>query len=763
MKSVLRKISILMVLTFLLSSITSMGNVTLAADLTTGLVAHYTFDGNLNDSSGNGNNGTLGGLGITYTNAVVGNGAVFDGKSWVQVADSNSLDLTTAFTFSCWVYTNTHVDEQPIFTKGDTNKTDGNSPYGFMKMDNGGVYQTVRLVDQDEQYRYFKQSGAYSDIRKWELLTTTWDGTNVTFYVNGENKDFVTWEGTLAISASKLLIGKDMMSNTLLTGILDDLRIYNRVLADADIMSLYTTGKAGANQVGWQEKLVAHYDFNGNANDSSTYLNNGTEKGAALTYVNAVNGQGIKLGGSSWVEVAASDSLDISNAFTFSSWVYHDVSGDYSKTDSIFSKGESNATNNDSPYAFVIDNHYPGARVVNQEEGYRYYKNSDKEIDIQKWQFVTVTFDGTSITSYIDGVRKNSLTWAGPVAHSKDKLLIGKDLMEDTLFTGIIDELSIYNYCLSDAAIKALFDAGVATTTLVGFQKKMVAEYEFENNFADKSGYGNTASNVGGLKFTKAARGQGVKFNGKNYLEVKDSDSLDIDKAFTFSAWIYLDSTAGGFKPIFAKCDTNVPNRNNPYAFLIDGTNPSTRVTDYTENYRNYVNSSITLKAKTLYHLVATWDSATSGKNITYYVNGTKKDAVTWDGIVAHAKSKLVIGRDLMTGTSYFQGVMDDIRIYNYALTTVQAKALFKKDSFTLTGASTLKVKKSTQLKAVSKSVAGKSTTVTSGKGVTYKSSSISLATVSSSGKVLAKKKGTVTITATYGILTAKKVIKIVS
>ena len=66
-----------------------------------GLVLHLKFDNDTTDSSGNSNNGT--GYGdITYEEGVLGNAAVFDGSSYVEVKDSDTLDLQKNFTISLW-------------------------------------------------------------------------------------------------------------------------------------------------------------------------------------------------------------------------------------------------------------------------------------------------------------------------------------------------------------------------------------------------------------------------------------------------------------------------------------------------------------------------------------------------------------------------------------------------------------------------------------------------------------------------------------
>jgi len=76
------------------------------ADLNDGLVGYWTFDegggGTAHDSSGYGNDGTLSGAG--WIVGLSGTALAFDGiDDYVQVSDSASLDLTSAFTIEVWV------------------------------------------------------------------------------------------------------------------------------------------------------------------------------------------------------------------------------------------------------------------------------------------------------------------------------------------------------------------------------------------------------------------------------------------------------------------------------------------------------------------------------------------------------------------------------------------------------------------------------------------------------------------------------------
>ena len=72
---------------------------------TNGLVGYWPFNGNANDVSGNGNNGTVNGATLTNDRNGNANSAYsFDGTTnYIEVADNNTLDLTNNYTFSVWV------------------------------------------------------------------------------------------------------------------------------------------------------------------------------------------------------------------------------------------------------------------------------------------------------------------------------------------------------------------------------------------------------------------------------------------------------------------------------------------------------------------------------------------------------------------------------------------------------------------------------------------------------------------------------------
>ena len=229
-----------------LNQLTSqINNRTLLADvsgsLSSGLVGYWPLDGNANDVSGNGNNGTLVGN-PTFTSGVVGSGAVsFNGTNQITVPDSASLNFGTgSFTVSLWVNAQSAFSTQsaPIYKRHDSLTPGYGINFGYK---NGFISDGSSTI----------QTSFSSNITQgtWQLLTLVVDrsaGTAIT-YVNGAmaNSKDISSVGSVSNSSS-LQIG--MGSNWLpFTGSVDDARIYNRALSSGEIESLYSLGNNTGN------------------------------------------------------------------------------------------------------------------------------------------------------------------------------------------------------------------------------------------------------------------------------------------------------------------------------------------------------------------------------------------------------------------------------------------------------------------------------------------------------------------------------------
>lgn len=526
--------------------------------------------------------------------------------------------------------------------------------------------------------------------------------------------------------------------------------------------------------LGGYKGLVAHWKFDGNLKDSSKFGNDGVAIGGknGVTFVDGVSGSGVKLDGKSYIEVNDSDSLDLRDAFTFSFWVYKD---DMRKKD--YMEGGVpyllKYTDDGYPIAYGVYEWWtlmPGVPYtdVNGEQD---EVHAGKQVDIQKWTLITATYDGKSLKIYLDKQLVKSELKSITLAGSEQPLFIGfgNFMTVDNFFKGVLDDMRIYNKALSYGEIEDLYDEVVSKDNpgveLINKPKDLVAYYKFNGNLNDASTYKNNGieiSSKGGLKYEYGYAGKCVIFNGASYIEVQDSDSLDLDKGFTISAWLYMEKPKD-MQIILAKYGESY-NKNMPSYILQDWFGREIlSLSDFDDDHNQVefaIDESATQYGKWVYYAVtykgSTGEKASKDDNtIKTYINGKLVSTEKFDGEISNSSGPLWIGAGMFNEeTRFYKGKMDELRIYNYALTVDEIKRDMNiKDTITITGIkdNTLKVGATAQLKVTRLNVNdGKSFDVTS--TASYKSSDTKILTVSK-GKAKGVKKGKANITATYGLI----------
>ena len=205
----------------------------------TGLVAAYSFNEGsgttVNDSSGNGNNGTI--SGATWTTAgKFGSALVFNGKSSrVNVNDSASLHLNSGMTLEAWV----SASSVPTFWQDVIYKE--NDIY-FLEAGSGVTNHPPAvgasfLANGDQ----FLAGTSALKANSWTHLAATYDGATLRLYVNGVQVASQAIADSLTSSTQPLQIGGDAAFGQYFKGTIDEVRIYNRALAAAEIQTDMTT------------------------------------------------------------------------------------------------------------------------------------------------------------------------------------------------------------------------------------------------------------------------------------------------------------------------------------------------------------------------------------------------------------------------------------------------------------------------------------------------------------------------------------------
>ena len=262
-------------LTFFLASVAS------AQIPSSGLVGYWPFNGNANDESGNGNNGTVNGATLTTDRFGNANSAYsFDGvNSNIALTD---IDLINNATISIWI--------KPVGVLGSvvSKYGNGNESYEFIYNNNThGLYGHVGVVTNPN-------NNIYSDnpltLNSWSHCVLVIDNGTAKIFINGNQVFAQQGVNSIFQNNDNVLIGKSVWGGNLFNGLLDDLGIYNRALTPAEITQLYTdqtstvaTPPCPTLATNLQTGLVGYWPFCGNANDESGNGNNGTVNGATLT------------------------------------------------------------------------------------------------------------------------------------------------------------------------------------------------------------------------------------------------------------------------------------------------------------------------------------------------------------------------------------------------------------------------------------------------------------------------------------------------
>jgi hypothetical protein len=215
---------------------------------TNGLVGWWPFNGNANDESGNGNNGTVNGATLTTDRFGNANKAYsFDGVDDFIVGDC-SLFPSNERTISFWFNSEFILGKSNFIGYGGGNC--GSSFNLYANFQACGV-QGLNSFGYSSHccQNNFNQSYQQSILSNWNCLILTSNNDSTSLYLNGNlifsdqitinntdnlNKNFV-FGGLVNIN------GIGFYPETLYNGIVDDFGIWNRVLSECEIQDLYNS------------------------------------------------------------------------------------------------------------------------------------------------------------------------------------------------------------------------------------------------------------------------------------------------------------------------------------------------------------------------------------------------------------------------------------------------------------------------------------------------------------------------------------------
>ena len=199
-----------------------------------------------------------------------------------------------------------------------------------------------------------------------------------------------------------------------------------------------------------------------------------------------------------YVEVADDPSLDITNGLTVAAWIYLES---YTEWASVVTKGGS--PDDDNNYTMHQTGPDGGSdfgrlRFTGSSPALPTFLESNTQIPLNEWHHVAMTYNGETLTFYLDGEPDGGGLLPGPLVPNSNNLFIGADFPGgDEYWHGALDEVKIWNIALKQTHVQA--SMGGAASPLA---KNLVGFWRFNEGDGDtaydKSKNGNNGALVNG-------------------------------------------------------------------------------------------------------------------------------------------------------------------------------------------------------------------------------------------------------------------------
>lgn len=622
------------------------------------VVAEYTFSGNTKDLSANANDASNHGATFTADRFGVANSAMlFDGVQSYVVAPNSSTLMTPTTSVSFWV----RVDDLP------------DAGESFL-LSNGGWQERwkISLPSHGKPVWTTNHTNGISDMDSgdnplvegtWAHLVMVHDGAKDLIYLNGTlaaEKDVV---GTLNSTSHPLGIGYDPIDGAnFFTGAIDDVTIYDGALDAGQVSALFTLQSTPPV---FGPGLVASYSFSNNLRDDSEYRNHAL--GTDIEYTTDRFGFGnsaVEFNGETSGAYAPNSAPLNSATTTVSFWV---------KVNSLPGSGESYIASFggwQERWKISLPSH---GKVVWTTHATTCCSDLDagggNELQVGEWMHAVFVHDGTKDKIFINGVLANEKDAPGDLNTTTHPLGMGYDPIDNAnYFDGALDEFQIYNYALSDTDIANLY--AEQSTTIID-PDPLVLNLPFSGDFKDASQFRNDAE---GEKAELTYDRFGFANNAaslSNEATLTVDNSTQYNSAYTtVSFWVNMDELPGtgevylmSFGGWQERWKLSLPSHGK----VVWTTNHTGGISDMDAGDGN------ALVPGNWTHVVAVHDALQD----KIFINGVLANSKNVGNALNSTTHDLGIGWNPVDGGNFMNGDIDEVRIYNIALTDQEVADLY--------------------------------------------------------------------------------------
>ena len=485
-------------------------------------------------------------------------------------------------------------------------------------------------------------------------------------------------------------------------GNIDQVRVFNKALSTSEITTLYneTTTTANTLQVLGDTSCIAAYTFEGNANDLDTSTpKNGTASNVLYDYsgtasnityatgkfdkAGVFNGTTSKVTITSPLGVSASDQ---NSNFSVSMWLMWDSVSSTSNTLHGTIVGDYAGSNYGSFHIYAYGLGTGNGLALSFERYFNstgYYNSGYatvgtlSNIQADQWHHVTHTYVGSTkeVKLYLDGTLIVTYTLnlsAGGRTTNAFNVFGDYDNRGAHGHDGKMDQIRLFDKALSPGEINSLYNETATTAALGTITNPSTIAYYKMQDAADETGfYNGTATN---MDFNSAGKyGFAGKFNGgTSWLS---TGLLLPAPQLTWSAWIKTSNT----KFTYVVGDFNAAGANATHRFSIrlDSSSLKASINDSAGGLGSVVTFGTYTQYGSWAHIVITVD----GASVKGYVNGSQLGSTQTASLSITAGVQPLIlgayGPNTSTHSASFDGLMDQVRIFNKAISASEVTKLY--------------------------------------------------------------------------------------
>ena len=327
------------------------------------------------------------------------------------------------------------------------------------------------------------------------------------------------------------------------------------------------------------------------------------------------------------------------------------------------------------------------------EMGWHSLTTSDLTWNPDQWYHIVGTRGKDGLKIYRDNILVASNADTAPFVEYGNgymQIVTYGTFCDGAKFDGIIDEVCISDIARTPDEIRQVYQAGIAIRGgqaqlsseeyIPGADPSCVGYWSFDEGSGDtafdRSGNGNdgTLKNMDAEDWVDGVRGKALEFDGEDdYVFTSQSPNLN---KITIEAWVNAISF-GVRNTIVSTTDDSATKgyqiHHNSNKFALRLTDSST----YIDGGSGDAKWDTTVSTGNWYHIAISWDGTTNAENIKFYLNGEVDGTSTATKTISSifpTSYNIYIGKK-PGGSNYWEGVIDEVAIYNRALSPSEISA----------------------------------------------------------------------------------------